>query len=459
MRTIWHTLWFRLTAAFLIIAIVGVAVVGLLANQATAAGFRAFLTESEWADLRADLANLYERQGNWEGAELLLSAGRPGQGGAGLLLLDETGAVVAVAGGRANRPTGHNDADEALSVLVNGRTVATLLVKFPATSGAGGAGSHAAQTFLAQVNRALWIGGTLSVLLALALGVLLARWLTQPLSHLTQATHQMAGGNLRQQVPPAQGELGELAASFNQMAGALALAEQQRQQLLADVAHELRTPLSIMRGHIEAMLDGVFAFTPDNLAVVHEETLLLGRLVDDLRTLSLVESGQLPLNLHPVDLVRVVRQTAVAFEPLAEAEGVQLLLDVPAAVPLVLADSDRIQQVMGNLVANALRHLRQGTCQPCMLRLELSEQPGMVQVCVADNGPGLSPEARQHVFDRFWRAESSRTRDQGGSGLGLTICRGIVLAHHGRIWVDETPGGGATFIFALPVHALNTSSS
>jgi signal transduction histidine kinase len=456
MRAIWHTLWFRLTAVFLFIAIIGVAVVAVLANQATTTGFRAFLTESEWADLRADLANLYERQGDWAGADLLLSAGRSGQGGLGLLLLDETGAIVAAAGGRANRPTGPADADEALPVLVNGRSVATLLVKFPSS---GGAGSFAAAAFLDQVNRALWLGGGLSVLLALFLGVLLARRLTRPVSQLTQATRQMAAGDLNQQVPPASGELGELAASFNQMAGALALAEQQRQQLLADVAHELRTPLSIMRGHLEAMLDGVFPLTPDNLAVVHEETLLLGRLVEELRTLSLVESGQLPLNLRPADLSQVVRQTAVAFEPLAEAEGVQLILDAPPNLPLVLADPDRLQQVMGNLTANALRHIGQGTRQPLSLRLALAELPGAVQVRVADNGPGLSPEARAHVFDRFWRAESSRSRDQGGSGLGLAICRGIVLAHHGQIWAEETPGGGATFVFTLPVHIPNTTSS
>ncbi len=455
MRTIWHTLWFRLTAAFLLIAVVGVVAVALLANQATTVGFRAYLTESQWADLRADLANLYARQGNWVGAELILSAGRPGQGGTGLLLLDENGVAVAAAGGRANRPTGFADADAALPILTNGRSVATLLIKFPSGSGGG----RAAETFLAQVNRALWLGGALSVLLALALGAWLARRLTRPLNDLTQATRQMAQGHLNQQVPPAQGELGELAASFNQMAGALAQAEQQRQQLLADVAHELRTPLSIMRGHVEAMLDGVFPLSPENLAVVHEETLLLGRLVEDLRTLSLLESDRLPLNLRPTDLAQVVRQTAVAFEPLAEAEEVQLVLDTTANLPLVLADPDRLQQVTSNLVANALRHLSQSGRQPHQLRLTVRPFADRVQVCVADNGPGLSPEARQHVFDRFWRGESSRSRDQGGSGLGLAICRGIVQAHNGRIWVEETPGGGATFCFTLPIHHPDTSAS
>lgn len=444
-----HTLWFRLTAAFLLVAVIGVAAVALLANQATTTGFRAYLTESQWAQLRSDLANLYEKQGNWEGVELLLSSVRPGQGGSALLLLDEEGRQIAASGGRGNRPTGLEDAELALPVVIDGRTVGTLLINLP---GGTGAGTRAAESFLAEVNQALWIGGGLAVLLALALGVLLARRLTRPLTQLTQATRSMAQGDLNQQVPvQSPGEMGELATSFNQMAGALALAERQRQQLLADVAHELRTPLSIMRGHMEAMLDGVFDLSADNLALVHEESLLLGRLVEDLRTLSLVESGQLPLNLRPTDMTCVVQQAAAAFEPLAEAEGVQLIVSAPIAVPPVLADPDRLQQVLANLIANALRHVRHGEGQRFTLHLRLAERDDGVQVQVADNGPGLSPEAQARVFDRFWRADNSRTRDQGGSGLGLAICRGIVEAHHGRIWVEETPGGGATFVFQLPI--------
>ncbi len=449
MSKVRHTLWFRLTAAFLAVAVVGVVAVALLANQATAVGFRSYLTESQWADLLADLANLYERQGNWEGVELILPGVRPGQGGSGLLLLDEGGNQIAAAGGRGNRPTSAVDADAALPVVVNDQTVGTLLVKLP---GGSMAIARAAEQFLLDVNRALWIGGGLSVLLALALGVLLARRLTRPLTQLTQATRSMSQGDLNQQVPiQTQGELGELAASFNQMAGALAQSEQQRRQLLADVAHELRTPLSIMRGQLEAMLDGVFDLSADNLAIVHEETLLLGRLIEDLRTLSLVESGQLPLNMRLTDLVRVVQQTAAAFEPLAEAENVQLTVTAPSTAPPVLADPDRLQQVLANLVANGLRHVHQAGRPSPTLNLSIALLDKAVQVRVADNGPGLSLEAQRHVFDRFWREESSRSRNQGGSGLGLAICRGIVEAHNGRIWVEDTPGGGASFVFQLAI--------
>ncbi|MCA9958731.1 MAG: HAMP domain-containing protein [Anaerolineales bacterium] len=449
-----HSLWFRFTAAFLLVALVGITAVALLATQATSANFRHYLSQDqagEWAGLVNNLANLYQRQGNWAGAAAFIQAERPGQGqgfgGVGLVLLDMDGVEIAAGGGRGSRPSSAADADLVLPIVVNGEEVATLLVREP-----GSSGSRAAEQFLADVNRALWIGGGLSVLLALALGVVLARWLTRPLSHLTQATQQMARGDLAQQVPvQAQGELGQLARSFNQMAGALAAAEQQRRQLLADVAHELRTPLSIMRGHMEAMLDGVFDMSPDNLALVHEETLLLGRLVEDLRTLSLAESGQLPLNERASDLRDLVQQALSAFLPLAEAEDVQLDATIPAAVPLVLADPDRLQQVLGNLVSNALRHVVRGDTAVPAVQIRLEAQPDAVMIQVVDNGPGLSATGKQHVFDRFWRADSARARDEGGSGLGLAISRAIVEAHHGRIWVESEPGAGATFAFALPI--------
>jgi signal transduction histidine kinase len=444
MGSVWQKLWVRLTAAFFLVAIAGVLIVAALANRATAVGFRSYINESQWAELRADLANLYARQGHWQGADLLLTVGRPGQGGVGLLLLDENDQPVAAGGGRLNRPADRSQADTILPILVDGRAVGHLLIRFPA-----GAGVHAGEQFLSQVNRALWLSAGLAALLSLSLGLLLAWGLTRPLTQLTQATRQMAAGRLNQQVPPASGELGELAASFNQMAGSLAQAERQRQQLLADVAHELRTPLSIMRGHLEAMLDGVFPLSPDNLALVHEESLLLGRLVEDLRILSLFESGHLPLNLRPTDLAQTARQAAAAFAPLAEAEETELTLDLPDVAPLIMADPDRLQQVLSNLLANGLRHARQGEAQPHRLHIWLGQADGRLQLGVADNGPGLSPEARQHVFDRFWRGESSRSRDQGGSGLGLAICRAIAEAHHGRIWAEETPGGGATFVLEL----------
>lgn len=446
---VWHTLWFRITAAFLLVAIVGIVVVAALANRATEAGFRAYLSEDQagnWNELQRELTRFYEERGNWNGVNTVLVAAQPGrgQGGTSLVLLDEFGESAAIAGGQRNRPASLEDSDLQLAIEGNGRNVGTLLIRAP-----GGQGNRAGEQYLENVNQAIWLGGLVAVLMALLLGVLLARRLTQPLRQLTTASQTLAAGKLGKQVDiQNQGEVGELAVGFNQMSAALAQAEQQRQQMLADIAHELRTPLSITRSHIEAMLDGVFDMTPDNLALIHEETLLLGRLVEDLRTLSLAEAGQLSLNLGEVDLTELTAQAAAAFEPLAEAEGVVLTAVLPPHPTLITADSDRIQQVLGNLIANALRHITKDNATPTVT-ITLTNNDNNTQLRITDNGPGLTPTAQAHVFDRFWREDSARNRKNGGSGLGLAICRAIVEAHNGRISLESTPGLGATFIINL----------
>lgn len=450
-----NKLWFRLTIAFLLIAIIGVAVVAILANRATSASFNRFLEEEttvQFAALQNELAAYYQSQGSWAGVEALLRDARAGMGiGVGLILLDADGQTVAQAGaGRGNRPRA-TDLAEGLSIQVAGQNVGSLVVEGPPGLAMAG---RAGQQFLEEVNQALLLAGLIAVIMALILGLLLARGLTRPLARLTIATRAMAAGDLDQRVKPGGGdELDELAGSFNVMAAALAANERQRQQLFADIAHELRTPLSVIRGQLEAMLDGVLELSPENLSLAHEETILLGRLVDELRALSLAESGQLPLEKRRLDLGAVAGNMQAAFDPLAEADGIHLELVVAPDLPLVLADEARIQQVLGNLLSNALRHAGQGEATNPEVRLLVTTpgSAGVVRVSVADNGPGLSPEAQKHVFDRFWRSDAGRSRDRGGSGLGLAISRGIIIAHGGQIWVDSVPGDGATFTFELPV--------
>jgi signal transduction histidine kinase len=438
-----------------LVAVASVIFLALLANRATAVGFRQYLNQdqaAQWSDLQAQLAQIYGRQGNWDGIETyLVAAGpTPGQGEGSLTLLDSAGQVVAIAGGRRNAPMTIAEADTHLPILVGDQQVGTLLFNQP-----GGAGSGAGEQFLAVVNRAIWWGGILAVLLALFLGVFFARQLTKPLRKLTAATRKVGRGELGEEVQSnSQGELGELTYSFNQMSVTLAAYEQQRQQMLADIAHELRTPISIMRGHIEAMLDGVFPMTSDNLAVVHEETLLLGRLVDDLRVLSLADAGQLTLKLAKTDLAELISQSLAAFEPLAEAEGIELTAETPGFPVIVTADPGRIRQVLGNLLANALHHVRANGQNHPQVKVCLWEQEKEVVMSVSDNGPGLTAAAQKHIFDRFWRADNARNRDHGGSGLGLAICQAIVEAHGGRIWVDSVPGRHTTFTIELPVPTI-----
>jgi two-component system sensor histidine kinase BaeS len=301
------------------------------------------------------------------------------------------------------------------------------------------------------VNQAIITAGITAIIIALLLGIWLAQRLTKPLRNLTKATQAVAAGDFQQRVAvTSKDEIGELAHDFNQMAHTLEISEKQRQQLLADTAHDLRTPISVMRSHLEAMLDGVFPATPENLAVVHEETLHLGRLVDDVRTLSLVETGHLPLDMATIDMTELVQQAVAAFVPLAEADGVLLNSKLSATDP-VRADAARLHQVLANLIANALRYAPQGKGDPPTVSVTIENQSDAVRIGIKDNGPGLTAEQQQHVFDRFWRSDSARNRDEGGSGLGLAIAQGIVEAHGGSIAVASEAGSGTEMIVRLPV--------
>ncbi|MCA9980383.1 MAG: HAMP domain-containing protein [Anaerolineales bacterium] len=447
----WQTLWFKLTVAFLAVSLTAVVVSALLINQLTANRFQAYLAQDEQAQLdemAATLSAYYARTGSWTGVDAVLGSLRPagmgnGQGmGGRLVVLDAEGTAVAGMGmGRRNQA----DLSEGTPVplVVGGEQVGTLLVM-----GMMGMSGQAEQ-FLQEINQAMWLTAVVAMLLPLVLGPLLARWLARPIAEMNTAVQALAGGDTAVQVTTiSRDELGQLAASFNQMSAALALNEQQRQQLLADTAHELRTPITVLQTHLEAMLDGVFDVSPENLAAVHEEVLLLGRLVNDLRTLSLAEAGQLPLTPTAVDLGQLVNQTVMAFQPLAELEGVLLEIEGGGEDTAVWADGGRIQQVLNNLLANALRHVPAGTGH---IRVSLATEGAGVRVAVADNGPGLSPQMQAQVFDRFWKGDVSRQRvENGGSGLGLTICRAIIELHHGRVGVISREGEGATFYFWLP---------
>lgn len=447
MNTLRTKLWPRVTIAFLFVALVGVALVAVLANRAASIGFARYLQTGELntlQELQNDLGSFYAAQGDWSGANNLLrqsSAGPQGSGeGYFLRVLDSDGQVVAARGGQSRSVT---DFDLELPLTANGQQVGSLLAL-----SAGGSG-RAGEQYLSAVNQAIIWAGLVAIVIALFLGLLLARRLTRPISQMAQATRAVAAGDLTKQVPvDSDDELGQLAQDFNQMARTLALSEQQRRQLLADTAHDLRTPISIIRSHLEAMLDGVFPMTLENLAAIHEETLHLSRLVDDVRTLSLAETGQLHLEMKPVDMQTLAGQVVSAFAPLAEADGVRLESNLEN-VRTITADEARIHQVLANLISNALRFAPLGEQEPPIVVVSLTEEMDRVMISVTDNGPGLTAEQQLRVFDRFWRSDSARDRQKGGSGLGLAISKSIVEAHNGQISVHSAPGQGTRFIITF----------
>ncbi|HEY72168.1 MAG TPA: HAMP domain-containing histidine kinase [Thermoflexia bacterium] len=304
----------------------------------------------------------------------------------------------------------------------------------------------------------VWVGGCgLSLVLPLLAGVLAMRAfrdIATPLADVMAAADGVAEGDLSVRVPaPEHGprEFGRLAESFNRMTEELERADQRRRNLTADVAHELRTPLHIIQGNLEGILDDVYEPTPEHVAATLDETRLLARLVDDLRTLSLAEAGQLPLMWEAVDVAELLADLSTSFSGQAEAAGIDLRIEIEGHLPTITGDAGRLDQVLGNLTANALRHTPSGGS------ITLRAQPleGGVRILVRDTGDGIPAEDLPYVFDRFWRGDRARARISAhaggtGSGLGLAIARQLVHAHGGAIRVESELGQGTTFTVELP---------
>ena len=474
-----HSVAWRLLLSFLTVIMLGVGVVAYVANQAATSGFQAYVASGGRmyvARTAQSLADYYARVRSWNGVDVVLPA-LARQADDRLVLADPSGSVIADTGGDwVGRSVAELNLDAPTPIYLGQQQVGELYVLLasparglgasngPAGMGRGmGAGRRAGdtlatavvqppeQSFLDSINRAVWLGALGASVLAVALSLLLTRQLTRPLRALAMGARRLAAGDLTYRVPTtSKDEIGEVAEAFNAMATNLERGEQLRRNLLADVAHELNTPLTVIEGTADGMLDGVLPISAEQLEIIREEAGLLSRLVADLRDLSLAEAGQLKLDRQPQDLGDVVAQAVRGFEPLADQRGLRLEISLPAEAPLVEADAVRLAQAVGNLVSNAVRHTPSGG------RVSVRVQPDPTRadqalIVVSDTGEGIASDDLPYVFDRFYRADKSRSRRSGGSGLGLAIAKQIVEAHGGRIWAESRVGQGSTFYIALPV--------
>jgi two-component system OmpR family sensor kinase/two-component system sensor histidine kinase BaeS len=447
-----NRLWVHLTFAIVSVTLVGVFSVAVLADLSASQAFRHYVERQDMvvqSGLLDDLALFYQRSGNWNGVEDVFSRRSSGNGNGqqrgrpSLLLVNQIGIIVYDE--RDDRVGGTLTVDEqanALPIVVNGKTVGILVVVVP---GDGNIPS-AAQQFLDQLRSTLLIVALVVGSLGILLGFIISRALTAPLSQLALAARALAARDWKHRVKVSgTDEVAQVGRAFNDMASELERIEIVRHNLVADIAHELRTPLTVMQGNLQAMLDEVYPLERSEIATLYDEARFLTRLVDDLRELSLADAGQLPLKRQALDVAPILRTVATHFSLAAQAQNVQLAVNIDETLPLVCADADRLAQVLRNLLANALHHTPSGG----HIQITTASRAHLC-ISVSDTGKGIAADDLAHVFERFYRVEKARTRAQSSTGLGLAICKAWIEAMGGEVGAESVMGQGSRFWFTLP---------
>jgi two-component system sensor histidine kinase BaeS len=452
-----HSLKARLILSFLAVALITVLVVSAVIRLTSGQSLMELVVEQQSADLSETVQAYYEANGTLDGFfEFYLQNNRPAPGPAqpenpephpdmgnirgvyGLVDADYN-ALMPTFGAAVGEPVPATMIKDAIAIEVDGETIAWIL---PDT-GFEFKLSAEEQLFLQRTSLAIGLAALAGVLIAVAMGFLLAGRLLIPIRRLTSASQALAHGDLQQQVPvTSQDELGQLTATFNQMSADLARSDQQRKRMTADITHDLSTPLQIISGYMEMLEDHEVTLTPQRIEIIKTEIEHLRRLVSDLGTLTQVEAGGLELQLQPVQPGSLLEHIYQTYQPIAARQGVILELEAPESVPAIRVDELRMLQVLKNLVDNALRYTPAGG------KITLSAAAGeQVELRVRDSGSGIEPEDLPYVFDRFYRADKAREGNSGKMGLGLAICKALVTAQGGTIAAESAgKGQGASMV-------------
>jgi len=454
-----HSLWFRLLIAFALVIAVTIGTVYLFVSRSIAGEIERYEEIREQfhiIETQAMLSAHYHTRGNWEGVQYVVG-NRSVVSGTRIILTDFDRVVIA-------------DSEEELLVGekyqpgstdgLSGNYSGTYFVVFSEDQEAimvrlyigprflAGTDAASPRTFGEAINRFLLWGGLLAAAIALVLTFVLSRRMSSPIAALAATARRLGRGDLGQRVQlKDRGEVRELAQAFNAMAIDLEHAERLRRNLVADVAHELRTPLSNIRGYLEAICDGVMKPDAATLQSLNEEAALLSRLVDELQELSLAEAGELKLVYQEEDVTELVRRAAASWQPQVAAKGMSLSVDLPDKLRPVNIDWQRINQVLHNLLENAVAHTGKGG----IITVAAAERGDWVEISVSDTGEGIPAQDLPNIFERFYRVDRSRARATGGSGLGLTIAKRLVEAHGGKIEAQSKLGKGSHFSFTVPI--------
>ncbi len=451
-----HSLWLRLLVAFALVIVVTIGTVYAFVSR----GIRGEIERYEEIrgqipilETQETLSDHYRQQGSWDGVQFV-AGNRSADLGTRIILTTFAGVVIAdsekeFSAGEQYQP-GSTDGLQGNYFVVFSEDweepITVTLYMDPRVLPDDIAGSPRA--FADAINRFLLLGGGLAVGIALLLTFFLSRRMSSPIGVLATAARRLGTGELSQRVRlKEKGEVQELAQAFNAMAADLEHAEQLRRNLVADVAHELRTPLSNIQGYLEAIRDGVMEPDAATIRSLNEEASLLARLVDELQELSLAEAGELKMVFQTEDLVNLIKQSVASWQPQLTAKGMALSLDLPEELPPVKVDWQRISQVLHKLLENAISHTGKGGT----ITISAVRQGGWVEVSVTDTGEGIPSADLPNIFERFYRVDRSRARATGGSGLGLTIARRLVEAHGGKIEVESKLGRGSRFYFTIPI--------
>jgi two-component system sensor histidine kinase BaeS len=459
----------RLIVSFILVALVSIASVLIIAWQSTIQEVRTYMFRGGMAGVDGLVTSLEEHYQNyqtWEGVEQLFDFPGQHQGnkrgnqgspqGMGGMIAGMMGRRLRLADSQGNliidtesvNPTGSMDGNEllqAISLQVGSDTVGFLLPEGGMTFNSGDA-----TNLLNRLTRAAYIAAGVAIALSLALTLWLSSRLLRPIQSLKQVAASLSEGDLSRRVD-VQGddEMATLGRTFNKMAASLENAEANRRSMTADIAHELRTPLAVQRAHLEALQDGVYPATSENLEPIIEQNLLLTRLVDDLGTLALVDAGQLQIERIPTNIFILLERIIERFLPQSSDKKIELQFSSQGECQPVALDPGRFEQILVNLFSNAIRYTPDGG----WMKINLECSPYQALITVHDNGPGLPEEDIPRIFERFYRVDPSRTRSEGGTGLGLAIARQLAEAQGGTLTAANHPDGGAIFSLCFPMNA------